>query len=187
MPYIEVRIAGTELAEEQLERLSAGITNIMADTLGKKRSLVAVSVETIPPQRWFIAGSNMAGQPQATAFVSARITQGTNTEAQKAAALNGLFQLLGNVLGIMAEASYVVLDEIPATDWGYGGYSQASRKAAFRRDAQGNIDTGHYLRRAHQLRVNCMYQVWRKLFRFMGMVPTAAQFLSAKSNTVARQ
>lgn len=169
MPYIEVRIAGTELAEEQLERLSAGITNIMADTLGKQRSLVAISVETIPPQRWFIAGSNMTGGDQATAFVSARITQGTNTEAQKAAALNELFQLLGNVLGSMAAASYVVLDEIPATDWGYGGYSQASRKAAVRRDAQGSIDTGHYLRHARQLRADCLYRIWGKLFRFMGI------------------
>lgn len=164
MPYIEVRIAGTELAEEQLERLSAGITNIMADTLGKKRSLVAVSVETIPPQRWFIAGSTMAGQHQATAFVSARITQGTNTEEQKAAALNELFRLLSSVLGVMAEATYIVLDELPATDWGYGGFTQTSRKTAFRRDSTGGIDTGHYLRRAHQLRSDFMYQLWKKYF-----------------------
>lgn len=134
MPYIEVRIAGTELAEEQLDRLSAGITHIMADTLAKKRSLVAVSVETIPPQHWFIAGSSMSAQQQATAFVSARITQGTNTEVQKAAALSELFQLLNSVLGVMAEATYIVLDELPATDWGYSGYSQASRKTAFQRE-----------------------------------------------------
>ncbi len=50
----------------------------------------------------------------------------TNTPAQKAQAV----RVLKDMLGDMAEASYVNLHEISADAWGYDGHTQASRAAS---------------------------------------------------------
>ena len=128
MPYIAVRIS-KEVSATQVWQLATGITDIMTDILHKKRSLVAVSIESIPASQWFIASQDMVALQNSTAFVSGIITDGTNTEAEKSLAIAAIFELLTEVLGVLAEASYVVLDCVPATDWGYSGKTQASRKA----------------------------------------------------------
>ena len=128
MPYIAVRISKT-VSATQAQQLAGGITDIMTNTLRKQRSLVAVSIESIPASQWFIASQDMEVLQNITAFVSGIITEGTNTEAEKSHAIAALFELLTEVLGVLAEASYIVLDCVPASDWGYSGKTQASRKA----------------------------------------------------------
>ncbi|QTR44806.1 tautomerase family protein [Thiothrix litoralis] len=128
MPYIAVRISKT-VSAAQVQQLASGITDIMTDTLCKQRSLVAVSIESIPASHWFVASQNMAELQNTTAFVSGIITEGTNTEAEKSHAIAAIFALLTEVLGVLAEASYIVLDCVPATNWGYSGKTQANRKA----------------------------------------------------------
>lgn len=128
MPYITVRISKT-VSTPQAQQLATGITNIMTDILHKQRSLVAVSIDSIPASQWFIASESVDEQQNTTAFVSALITAGTNTEAEKSHAIAALFDLLTDTLGVLAVASYIVLDCLPATNWGYSGKTQASRKA----------------------------------------------------------
>jgi 4-oxalocrotonate tautomerase len=68
-----------------------------------------------------------------TALLEISITQGTNTVAQKAAFIAAAFAELQQQLapeGVLEEASYVCIRELPATDWGYGGKSQQARAAA---------------------------------------------------------
>ena len=129
MPYITVRISKT-VSTTQAQQLATGITNIMTEILHKQRSLVAVSIDSIPASQWFIASESMGEQQNTTAFVSALITAGTNTEAEKSYAIAALFDLLTDTLGVLAVASYIALDCLPATDWGYSGKTQASRKVA---------------------------------------------------------
>lgn len=129
MPYITVRISKT-VSTTQAQQLATGITNIMTEILHKQRSLVAVSIDSIPASQWFIASESMDAQQNTTAFVSALITAGTNTEAEKSYAIAALFDLLTDTLGVLAVASYIALDCLPATDWGYSGKTQASRKVA---------------------------------------------------------
>jgi 4-oxalocrotonate tautomerase len=128
MPYIRVQL-GKPVSPAETLRLADGITDVMTTILHKKQSLVSVSLETIPASQWFIGGQNMAEQTETTAFVSAKITEGTNTVEEKAKATAAIHTLLGEVLGTLAEASYIVLDCLPATDWGYASRTQASRKA----------------------------------------------------------
>jgi 4-oxalocrotonate tautomerase len=35
---------------------------------------------------------------------------------------------LNELLGPLAEASYIIVRELPAEDWGYGGHTQAARR-----------------------------------------------------------
>ena len=73
----------------------------------------------------------MAVGAQPTAQLGIDLTTGTRSAEQKAVFVAGAWQLLGRVLGGatgLAPASYVIVREVPATDWGYAGQTQAARR-----------------------------------------------------------
>ncbi|MDR6156255.1 phenylpyruvate tautomerase PptA (4-oxalocrotonate tautomerase family) [Acidovorax delafieldii] len=85
-------------------------------------------IDDLPSARWHIGGATVE---QPTALLEISITQGTNTQEEKAAFIQAAFaelqrQLAGD--GTLAAASYVVVRELPASDWGYGGRTQQARK-----------------------------------------------------------
>lgn len=66
--------------------------------------------------------------PRPTALLEISITQGTDTPAEKAAFIEAAFAELQRQLGCggpLEEASYVIVRELPASDWGYGGQDPA--------------------------------------------------------------
>jgi len=65
-----------------------------------------------------------------TARLEISITAGTNTAEEKQEFIGEAHRLLREHLGGLEEASYVVVRELPAGDWGYGGRTQADRFAA---------------------------------------------------------
>lgn len=153
MPYIDIQIAKSDLEQSLVNELAQGITDIMSEVLGKQRELVAVSVSNVPQHHWFIAGQSLEdGSFRTTAYVCGRITQGSNTVEQKSAALEAIHLLLTRLLGPLCEASYIVLEELPATDWGYSGLSQYSRKSGVQRLENGSVDINHYLERGRALK-----------------------------------
>lgn len=59
------------------------------------------------------------------------ITQGTNTAMEKVEFIEAAFAELRRQLGYggpLDPASYVIVRELPATDWGYGGQTQQARR-----------------------------------------------------------
>lgn len=128
MPYINVQLSQQELSQDIATQLSEGISDIMADMLYKARHLVSVQIQYGPHQAWFSGGESINTQSCKTAVVQAFITQGTNTVEEKQQAIAALSELLKTCLGTQHEASYVLLQEVPATDWGYDGLTQDSRR-----------------------------------------------------------
>lgn len=150
MPYIAVKLATEQtLTEVQQQLLIEGITQVMAETLHKKRHLVAISLEYLPVQQWFIAGQDLTTN---SAFIEAYITEGTNSETEKSQAITELYALATQALGQVEEATYIVLNNRPATDWGYAGKTQASRYSAPPPlPPLDNVQYNHYVQRAHAL------------------------------------
>ncbi|MEN8250447.1 MAG: tautomerase family protein, partial [Bacteroidota bacterium] len=62
-------------------------------------------------------------------YVDIKVTEGTNTEEQKSDMIEKTVSMLKEVVGVVQEACYVVIDDIPAHSWGYNGKTQASRAA----------------------------------------------------------
>lgn len=114
---------------EQYQALSASLTALTARVLHKRPEVTAVMIHDVPAARWAIGGQSPSTP---AACLSIDITAGTNTTAEKTAfvaqAYAELERLLGGGQGL-ATASYVTIREIAATDWGYGGLTQAQRKA----------------------------------------------------------
>jgi 4-oxalocrotonate tautomerase len=115
---------------ERYEALARRLTDLTVQLLGKRREVTAVVIDDLPAARWHIGGAPVA---QPTALLEISITQGTNTEEEKATFIAAAFaelqrQLAGD--GALAAASYVVVRELPASDWGYGGRTQQARRLA---------------------------------------------------------
>ena len=128
MPTLVLKIAPLH-NPERYPQLARALTDLTVELLGKRREVTVVVIDDLPAARWHIGGQ-AAAQP--AALLEASITQGTNTPAEKAAFVQAAFaelrrQLAGD--GPLAEASYVIVRELPAGDWGYGGRTQQVRKA----------------------------------------------------------
>lgn len=62
-------------------------------------------------------------------YVNVRMVVG-RTQEQKDEILQGVTEVISKVLSKDPEATYVVIDEVPAENWGIGGRSIAERKKA---------------------------------------------------------
>jgi 4-oxalocrotonate tautomerase len=70
---------------------------------------------------------------QPTALLEISITQGTNTVDEKSVFIATAYAELERQLGFgkpLEPASYVIVREVAATDWGYGGQTQAARRTS---------------------------------------------------------
>jgi 4-oxalocrotonate tautomerase len=126
VPTLQLKLSPAQPAE-RVATLARRLTQLSTDILGKRHEVTAVTVDELWPGRWFIGGGP-AREP--TAMLEIRITAGTNSEEEKQDFIAAAFALLEQQLGSLAEASYVIVQEMPATDWGYGGRTQASRRKA---------------------------------------------------------
>jgi 4-oxalocrotonate tautomerase len=128
MPTLNLKVT-PPIDAAQAQTLAAALTTLTADVLGKRREVTTVTVESLSAGQWFIAGQPTA---RATAQLQIHVTAGTNTAEQKAKFIAAAFALLQSELapdGSLEAASYVQVHELPATDWGYGGRTQAARQA----------------------------------------------------------
>lgn len=125
MPFVHIRIAGKTLSENAVRALQTGITGQMETILTKKAELTAVSIETVPAGGWAIGGATVP----IAAHLEATITAGTNTAEEKAHFIAAAMALVETVLETpLPLATYVVIREVPAESWGYGGRTQAARR-----------------------------------------------------------
>jgi 4-oxalocrotonate tautomerase len=127
MPFIHLKVFGAALAPHQVNQVQSGLTDLLAVVLRKKRALTVVEIEWARDSAVFCGGhSPGAGwAAQLTAF----ITQGTNTVEEKAEFQTQVYARLCEVLGAPSTPLYLIVQEVPATDWGYGGVTQAARAA----------------------------------------------------------
>lgn len=129
MPLVRIALAGTKPTPAQVAELQRRMTALMADLLGKQAGLTVVTVGRQPAASWSVGGVAAAGTAT-LAHVEAFITAGTNSAAQKAAFIRAAHGALATVLGPLTSPTYVLVQELPAGDWGYDGATQAARRVA---------------------------------------------------------
>lgn len=127
MPTLTLKVAPLQ-TPARYRQLAQALTTLTAQLLGKRREVTAVLIESLPAGHWYVSGDAVQ---RPTALLEISITAGTNTADEKAAFVSAAFAELQRQLGeggALEEASYVVVRELPATDWGYGGHTQQARK-----------------------------------------------------------
>jgi 4-oxalocrotonate tautomerase len=127
MPTLQLKVSPAQNPSRH-RSLADALTRLTVLHLRKRAEVTAVIVEDIPATRWYVGGD---GVQRSTALLEVSITAGTNTEQEKAAFIAAAFAELHDQLGAgqpLEQASYVIVRELPATDWGYSGLTQAARR-----------------------------------------------------------
>ncbi|WP_140626904.1 tautomerase family protein [Methylibium rhizosphaerae] len=126
MPYIHVQVSGP--ADDSLAARVAGqAVELTSRLLGKDPQLTAVVVDFIEPGRWFIAGRPLGGASPRSYHWMVSITDETNTKREKAAYLAAVHAAMRELLGEVAEHSYVHIADLRASAYGFGGLTQEYR------------------------------------------------------------
>ncbi|MDO8959151.1 MAG: tautomerase family protein [Rhodocyclaceae bacterium] len=127
MPFIHI-IVGKPLSGPSKQRVCGLTTQLIGDLLSKRREVTSVLVESVASDGWCINGEPPADARTTPVHVDILITAGTNSSEEKSRMITAMHAMLGEELGALPAASYVVIRELPATDWGYAGCTQAARR-----------------------------------------------------------
>ena len=126
MPYLHIRISGAR-DDALATRTAEAAAELTASLLGKDRALTAVVVEFIESAHWFIAAQVLRVDRPRSYHWYASITDETNTKAEKARYIAAVHATMGELLGAVAEHSYVHVADLRASAYGYGGRTQEAR------------------------------------------------------------
>lgn len=127
MPILTLKLSDNARIQST-QALAQGLTQLSADVLHKRADVTSVVFQRIAANDWWVGGE---ASDQVLMQLDIRITQGTNTEAEKTAFIAQAFDLLLQhfVDGQQLHAtSYISVQELPASDWGYGGLTQQQRR-----------------------------------------------------------
>lgn len=126
MPYINVKI--TAKPTPQLSaHIAKEVSELTKAHLRKDPTITAVAVDYVDPQHWFAGGRSLAEQGMNTYWLDIKVVDGTNTKQEMAAYLDAIHALMANTLGGIHGESYVLVHEVPASAYGFGGKTQEYR------------------------------------------------------------
>ena len=126
MPFIHIQVSGAP-DDELAGRIAANASDLTSRLLHKDKSLTAVAVDFVAPQRWFVAGKALSAGAARSYHWMVSITDETNTKPEKAAYLEAVHATMRSLLGEVAEHSYTHVADLRGSAYGYGGRSQEFR------------------------------------------------------------
>ncbi len=129
MPYINIRL-GRNLDQEQRNLLYEKTTSLMNTVMRKRPEVAVVHIQESESQQWSVNSTSIAAKDPVAAYVEIKVTDGTNSPSEKAEMISQTVKMLQDVVGIIQEACYVVIDDMPADSWGYNGKTQAERASS---------------------------------------------------------
>jgi 4-oxalocrotonate tautomerase len=126
MPIVTLQVAAQRSAS-LTSALAGALHHRTVHTLHKAPELIAIAISYLDPEDWFVAGRSLQDRGMNSAFVDIRITDETNTKAEKARFIAEVYADLQALLGPLHEESYIHVHDVRAAAYGYGGRTQEAR------------------------------------------------------------
>ncbi|MGV1046487.1 tautomerase family protein [Limnohabitans sp.] len=126
MPILNVLLSGPANAQTTRE-VAKLLSDLTARLLHKKSELTSIAVRYLEPEHWVVGGRTLAEQGRSSAYVKIKITDETNTRAEKAAWIQAVFNGLAVLMPDLHHESYIHVDDVRAGAYGYGGLTQEYR------------------------------------------------------------
>ena len=126
MPIINIAVTGQPDAALSA-RIAAEITDLTRAHLKKDPTVTAVAVTYVDPNHWFAGGKSLAAQNANTFWLDIKVVDGTNTKAELSDYLGQVYVAMTRLLGRVHHESYVLVHEVPASAYGFGGKTQEFR------------------------------------------------------------
>ncbi|MFJ2993323.1 4-oxalocrotonate tautomerase family protein [Pandoraea sp. NPDC087047] len=126
MPHIVLQLSGKPDDTLTLNAVRT-VSQLTLDTLHKAPEVIAVTVDYIAHDRWFIGGAPLSELGKNAFHLDISVTDETNTKAEKALFISQVFESLGALLGNVHQCSYIHVIDARAAAYGYGGRTQEYR------------------------------------------------------------
>ena len=126
MPILTVKTSAPR-SPGMTRRIAALLLELTSRVLHKLPEVTSIAVEYVHPDDWVVGGRTLSEQGKSSVFVDIRITDETNTKAEKAQYIREVFAAFGALLGDLHEESYVHVHDVRAAAYGYGGETQEHR------------------------------------------------------------
>jgi 4-oxalocrotonate tautomerase len=126
MPILNVKVSGTPSPHRSKE-IAAILLDLTTRILGKKPDVTAIAIDYVEPDNWIVGGRSLREQAKSSFYFDIKITDETNTKAEKERYIAEVFAAFGRLLGNLHEESYIYIEDVRAGAYGYGGRTQEYR------------------------------------------------------------
>lgn len=126
MPILNVKVSAKRSAE-LTKAISGILLELTARILHKKPEVTSIAIDYVDPDDWIVAGRSLTEQGKSSIYFDIKITDETNTKAEKAQYIKEAFAAFSQLLGNLHEESYIYVEDVRATAYGYGGLTQEYR------------------------------------------------------------
>ncbi|MYM33083.1 4-oxalocrotonate tautomerase [Duganella sp. FT94W] len=126
MPILTVKVSAVK-SKEMTANISRLLLELTTNILRKDPHLTSIAIDYVDPEDWIVGGKSLAEQGKSSVYFDIKITDETNTKAEKAQYIGEAFKAFGELLGNLHEESYIYVQDVRATAYGYGGKTQERR------------------------------------------------------------
>jgi 4-oxalocrotonate tautomerase len=126
MPILNVKVSVKKSAA-----VTAAISEVLLEAttriLHKKRELTAIAIDYVDPEDWIVGGRSLSEQGRNSFYFDIKVVDETNTKAEKAQYIREVFGAIEKLLGNLHPESYIYIQDVRPTTYGYGGKTQEFR------------------------------------------------------------
>ncbi|NHZ82731.1 4-oxalocrotonate tautomerase [Massilia sp. CCM 8695] len=126
MPILNVKVSAVK-TPELIRQIADLLLDKTTRILRKKRELTSIAIDFVDPDSWIVAGLSLREQRKHSVYVDIKVTDETNTKDEKALYIAQVFAGFAALLGPLHDESYIYVDDVRATAYGYGGKTQECR------------------------------------------------------------
>ena len=126
MPILNVKVSATRSAQMSKE-IAGVLLELTTRILGKKPDVTAIAIDYVDPDDWIVGGRSLREQGKSSFYFDIKITDETNTKAEKAEYIAEVFAAFERLFGNLHEESYIYVQDVRAGSYGYGGKTQEYR------------------------------------------------------------
>lgn len=126
MPILNVKVSAKK-SPELTKKIADLLLDLTSRILKKKREVTAIAVKYVDHDAWVVGGQLLSEQGKNSFYFDIKITDETNTKDEKAQYIKEAFEGFEQLLGNLHEESYIYVQDVRATSYGYGGLTQEYR------------------------------------------------------------
>jgi 4-oxalocrotonate tautomerase len=126
MPILNVNVSAPR-SSEMTRKISNVLSDLTKQILGKDPNVISIAIEYVDPKDWIVAGRSLSEQGKSSVYFDIKITDETNTKAEKAKYIREAFAAFSELLGDLHNESYIYVEDVRAAAYGYGGKTQEYR------------------------------------------------------------
>lgn len=126
MPILNVKVSAKK-SPEMTKSISGLLLDLTTRILKKKPEVTSIAIDYVAPDDWIVGGKSLSELGKKSVYFDIKITDETNTKAEKVEYILAAFNAFSQLLGDLHEVSYIYVQDVRATAYGYGGRTQEYR------------------------------------------------------------